>query len=885
MKSVHNYIIFLAIILLFARCNITQNVPDSYYLLKKNNIQLSSKTEVGKEAIANIIRQRPNHRFLGFRIKLRMYNAIDSAKVEHSKHRRYLRYQKVNKRRLAKKDRIDKKRIEKALKKGKTKYKPRKVHLKDTLNPKPTFLAKLKYGFGEAPIIFDSTLMKDSKNQIQLFMQKNGYFQSEVTTAVKFDSTRQTAIVSYFITPKTPSIVDSMVLHTKNAVIKNNYQLFMKGNEGMKPPFRFDTEKLKNMRENLAKFMRNRSIYGFDESYINYTVDTLRKNHKITIDVNIAQRYVDKNEKRHLKPFAPTKVRDVRFHIIDSMDYKGNFKKNELDPRGIQLKSYDVIPTFDTLHYNGENGKLKNFGNATFLFNGKPTTRPKLIEYQNLLEGGEYYKGEYVKKSFKRLMNMDIFKIVKPYITENKDSSINVDYYLVPSKQQTFSFEPKATHSNSFLGVSSSLNYVNRNLFRQGYKLKVSLSGGFESQPEIFGTNDKSTVINKDIRSFNTIEFGPSIQLDVPNLVPFPLSFLSKSQNPKTTFYLAFNYQERPDFKRQILQWNYLWKFQDLFHNQMFTVGIPVIGGIQYVRIHKSDELEARLKALNDLFLINAYSNQAIYKDATVAYTFQNPNLKGGKLIFSYGFNFDMAGMIMSAITKNNPLNSDGYKEFLGQRYSQFVRLDNEFKLNQYINDKQSLHYHLQIGAGVPLKNNGPTLPFDYSFFAGGSNDNRGFRARTLGPGVYKYYLDTNRTLTQLGDMRLSASFEYRFKITSLFEGAFFADAGNVWTYNNDPNRPGGQISKDFYKQFALSAGVGLRLDFTYLIVRMDVGFPLRNPALPNSAQWVFQSREPYYQEGRDKWGKNPSTGKYYANDLLPKPFSPQFHIAIGYPF
>src|SRR5690606_3613569 len=142
-----------------------------------------------------------------------------------------------------------------------------------------------------------------------------------------------------------------------------------------------------------------------------------------------------------------------------------------------------------------------------------------------------------------------------------------------------------------------------------------------------------------------------------------------------------------------------------------------------------------------------------------------------------------------------------------------------DFRLHQEVNDKNSLHYRVKIGAGVPLKNNGISLPYDYSFFGGGSNDNRGFHAMTLGPGNYKYYTDSARTTTQIGDMRLGASFEYRFIMSKLFEGAFFMDGGNVWTYNNDPNRPGGQISKDFYKQLSLSGGLGIRVNFTYLIL------------------------------------------------------------------
>lgn len=885
MKSTVNHII-LFLSLTLVGCNITRNVPEGYYLLTKNDIVFTSDATVGKSDVENIIRQQPNHRFLGLRLKLRMYNAIDSNRVAKSQKRRYERYLKINTRRKERQKRVNTRRIRRALKKGDTIYQPKKIGLKDTLEPKPTIINKLKYGFGEPPVIYDSLLRLASTKQIQLFMQKHGFFHAKVTSSVVFNDKKRTSKSKYTIHPKQPSFVDSMFLHTQNSVIRSNYNLYLKeGKKVLVPPFQFDSDKLSAMRSELATFMKHRAIYGFNESYISFTVDTLREDEQITLDINIAPRYIEDGENKRLKPFAATKIKDVTFHIIDTMNYNGNFKKNELDSRGIKLGLFEPLPTFDTLFYDGSNGNLKDFGDATFLFNGKPTTRPKLIEYQNFLIKGDYYKGEYVTQSYKRLLNMDLFKIVKPYITENEDNSINIDYYLVPKKQQSFSFEPKATHSNSYLGASASLNYINRNLFRQGYKLTVSLSGGFESQPQVFGSNDPSTVLNKDIRSFNTISFGPSISLDIPNLVPLPLALLNKSQNPMTTFYLAFNYQKRPDFERRIVQWNYLWKFQDLFHTQYFTVGIPIIGGIQFVRIKKSKDLQQHLKELNDLFLLNAYSNQAIYKDVMVSYNFQNPKLKNGKIIFSYGFKFDMAGMIMSAITKNNPLNSDGYHEFLGQRYSQFARLDNEFKLHHYINDKQSLHYRLQLGAGVPLKNNGPTLPFDYSFFAGGSNDNRGFRARTLGPGIYKYYLDTNRTLTELGDMRLSGSFEYRFKITDIFEGAFFMDAGNIWTYNNDPNRKGGQISKDFYKQLALSAGFGLRLDFTYLIVRLDVGIPLRNPALPRNAQWIFQSRAPYYKEGRDKWGVNPNTGDYYADDLLPKPFRPQFHIAIGYPF
>lgn len=888
MKKFKRYILLSALFCIVAACNITRNVPDGYYLLVENDVNMPKGTKVSKSDVESVIRQRPNYKTLGLRLKLRAFNSIDSTKTEVGKRERYLKYRKKNKKRLARQEKVNKRRIEKALKRGEDFYKPKVIDLKDTLDPRPTMRERFKYDYGESPVIYDSASMVVSKDQIQLFLQKKGYFNGEVRAEVDLNAEKQYARVDYFLTPKDLHYVDSMFLRTENNIVRLTYEKYLKeGKDVLIPPFRFDSEALATMRKSMSEYMKNSALYGFKESYISFEVDTLRAGDTIQIAVDISKRIVGKDETEKVKPFASTKVRKVHFHLMDTLNYTGNFQKEQLEPRGIQLGPYDNIPTFDTLLYDWYDGRNAQFRTATFFFNGKLTTRAELVEFQNYLEENNYYKGDFVGQSYNRLINLNIFKTVKPEIIENEDNSIDVHYYLTPQKQRTFSFEPKGTHSNSYLGVSTSLNYINRNLYRSGNRLKISFSGGFESQPDVFSKGDESTVLNDGTRSLNTIEFGPSIELDIPGLFPIGMKRLSKNQNPVTTFSAVYNFQQRPEFKRQTIQLNYLWKFYDIDRTQVFTVGIPVIGGIQFVRIDKTDEFKKRLEEQNDLFLINAYSNQAIYKDAAVTYSYTNPKLKDGKIIFNYGFSFDMAGMAMSLITKNNPVNENGFKEFLGQRYSQFMRLDNQFRLHHYLN-KQSLHYRIQVGAGVPLKNNGPSLPFDYSFFGGGSNDNRGFRARSLGPGVYKYYLDSSRTVTEMGDMRLGASVEYRFKITSLFEGAIFSDIGNVWTYNEDVNRPGGQITNDFYKQLSVSGGIGLRLDFTFLIVRLDFGIPLRNPTLPKSAQWIFQDDAPYIQEAIDKWGIDPSTGDYYYKSErinFPNPFQPQFHIAIGYPF
>ncbi|MEO9256848.1 MAG: hypothetical protein ABI207_00625, partial [Crocinitomicaceae bacterium] len=66
-------------------------------------------------------------------------------------------------------------------------------------------------------------------------------------------------------------------------------------------------------------------------------------------------------------------------------------------------------------------------------------------------------------------------------------------------------------------------------------------------------------------------------------------------------------------------------------------------------------------------------------------------------------------------------------------------------------------------------------------------------------------------------------------------------------------------------------------------IIRLDVGFPLRNPAMPTGSNWVFQSRENYLNELSNYYGADYQT----RPDLktLLHPFTPRFHIGIGYPF
>ncbi|MFM7595908.1 MAG: BamA/TamA family outer membrane protein, partial [Flavobacteriales bacterium] len=151
----------------------------------------------------------------------------------------------------------------------------------------------------------------------------------------------------------------------------------------------------------------------------------------------------------------------------------------------------------------------------------------------------------------------------------------------------------------------------------------------------------------------------------------------------------------------------------------------------------------------------------------------------------------------------------------------------------------------------------------------------------------YKSYLDSPGTATQIGDIRIGGSVEFRFSMSQMLKSVLFADFGNIWTTKADDNRVGAAFTSEFYKQLALSVGTGLRFDLGFFLVRFDIGFPLCNPALPDESRWVFQSRNPYYLEGAQYYGITGTLEEQLigGKEKLPRPFLPSLNFAIGLPF
>ena len=877
-KRLYIIIIFLPILL---GCRLTKDIPTGSYLLKKNKIIVSGD-KLSKEDLQLVPRLKPNNKYLGMKLRLAAYIAVDSAKVAQKRFKENIQIHEHNAKKKAKNKRKNEKRIKKAIKRGKTSYNRKQLDLKDTLEPKKFFREWLKYKIGEPPVLLDSGLVDHSLEQFHLYMNKKGYYYSTVKDTILYG--KKKATVEYRITTGKPYRIDSIYYVSENKDLVNTIKKFVRQENAIPKKMVFDADLLDDLRSKIARAMRDSSYYGFNDNNIYYIADTNGRDLTVSIGIGIKPRSIrlsENSDSTMTIPFATHKVSNVYFHISDTAYFKGNFKEH-IDSLGLPLTNDEhFVQTLDTLFYQSK-GRFKNRSSSYFLYNTKLNIKPQFVELKNYLEHGEFYKNYYLERSYSQLLSMDVWQSIKPVLKEDLTTQdIEAHYYLIPAKKQSYTFEPRATNSNGYLGVSASVNYVNKNLFRGGEKLTISMTGGFESSPPIFDKGLSDEKIKKATRSFNVFEFGPSLKLELPGLFPFKATTFSKRQIPKTEFGLAYYFQKRTNFSRNLFQFNYGWKWLS-GKTQTFTFGFPFLSVINYSDIKKQPEFEQKLAQLNDLFLLNTYSDQLIFQDWKVVYVWSNVQLQK-KHIFNYTMNFDLAGNLLNWATKKQTPNADGVRQVFGVPFSQFARIDNEFKLYQNISKKNSLNYRLQLGAGLPYGNSKTSLPFGYSFFAGGTNDNRGWRARELGPGGYKFYLDSNRTATQVGDIRIGATVEYRFNIVSIFKGAFFMDAGNVWLLRNDTKRPGAQFTSQFINQFGIAGGFGLRADLKFLIIRLDVGFPLRNPAMPTGSNWVFQSRETYLNELSNYYGVD-----YQSNPdlkILLHPFTPRFHIGIGYPF
>ena len=467
--------------------------------------------------------------------------------------------------------------------------------------------------------------------------------------------------------------------------------------------------------------------------------------------------------------------------------------------------------------------------------------KTKVLKGLNTIIPGEVYSESQVNNTYSRLSALRTFSSVNVGMTQSDTNHVNSSITLSQSKMQGFKLNIEAsTNSSGLFGISPQISYYHKNIFTGGEWLNLSFMGNFQFK------------FNDNVRSN---EFGVSAGLSFPKFFPLPYR-LFKGAIPRTDINLSYNFQDRPEYTRNIIStsFGYNGNVKNRFFYQVYPMQLNI------VNLFDLDENFYKTLA-NDPFLRNAYQNHFdIGSGGTLFYT-SNPESIPKSTYFYTRLQFDIAGNLLSAFKPLMRKDENGSGMIWNTPFSQFVRAELTLGRTWIFGKKggQSIATRLLAGAGYAYGNSS-ALPFEKHFYGGGANSLRGWQARTVGPGLAP--MDNSFVIpNQTGDMKLEANIEYRFDIVWKRAGAVFVDAGNVWTLQDN----GGERDNEslfristFGKSIAADWGYGLRLNFGFLLLRLDMGHKIHDPAREN--RWV-----------------NP--GKWFKRDNY------ALHFGVGYPF
>lgn len=498
------------------------------------------------------------------------------------------------------------------------------------------------------------------------------------------------------------------------------------------------------------------------------------------------------------------------FFYADTTDTGEKYGKANLT---VNLKNHTINET-ETM---ARPHRRYTFGNVSVTKPEGTVVRDKLLDGLNKIHTGDIYSEETVNSTYSRLSSIPLFNTVNIGLkaSESDSSAIDCSITLSKSKLQGLKLDLSGSfNSTGLFGITPAITYSHKNIFHAGEVLTLGFTGNFQ-----FKIRDKNTKAN---------EFGVSASLQLPRFLLLSNS-LFKLSVPRTAVSLAFNYQNRPEYTRNIVStsYGYIWSTRNKFFFNVYPVKLNA------VKIYDMDD--DFYSKLNDPYLINAYQDHLDFGSEGTFYYTTDASMNPKSTYFYTRVTANASGNVLSIFNGLMPTDEkSGAHKFCGVPYSQYLRIEaSAVQTLRFGSENQlALAGRLLAGYGYAYGNS-VSIPFEKFFYSGGTYSLRGWRARSVGPGSAP--LDQSFSIAnQSGDMRLEANLEFRFPIIWKFSGGVFADAGNIWNIDRgDGSRDPLSLFhfKDFIRTSALDWGVGLRLDFGLILIRVDWGMQLYDPA------------------------------------------------------
>ncbi len=658
----------------------------------------------------------------------------------------------------------------------------------------------LKYKYGEKPVLLNS-INEDQVSNVMINRLKNtGHFRAEMTTRIKhrWYNDKKAVVVfnasikpAYMIKslqyPKGPSVLDSLIR-------KSSDKSFIE------PGKQYDLTLLEDERNRINDYLRNQGFFYFSPDMLLFRADTSAIPEKVMMQLTV-------------KPGAPPSA---------LIPYRIN--KVFIYPSYSELTSDTLV--HDTLKYEDYN----IIGNSAYI-------NPSLLARSVFLRKGDLYSYENHTLTLKMMSELGLFRFsnIRFEQTPNTRGLLNTYIYLTPREKRylraEFGVENKST---DFTGPLLKTSLTNRNVFGGAENFSLNADLGIESQFSAI----PSTYLGKFSYKANI-----HASYEVPGfLTPFTFSSHNYKYLPRTSADLGISFLKRIEYyslNSVNADFGYKWK-----ETEGKTHDLNLIS-LNYQHVVKSTPQFDTILLDNSL-LARSYEDQFLF-GANYNYIFSTQNQLRRRTLFYFNGNIDLGGNLLGltqSLIEGRKPTVDSPLKILGTKYAQYTRFLADFRTHTKVLYTNTLATRLVIGVGIPYGNS-DALPYIKQFFAGGSNSIRAFPARSIGPGNFNPNRESQAVFVdQTGDIRLEANLELRFPIAGSFKAAIFADAGNVWLYNYDPKRPGGQFSfNSFLRQSALGTGLGIRYVSSFLVIRLDAGYPLYIPYLqPAAERWVFNT-------------------------------------------
>lgn len=612
-------------------------------------------------------------------------------------------------------------------------------------------------------------------------------------------------------------------------------------------PVLFDTLKAEMSRKNLGTVMQNMGYLHADVSLktiandkkikVIYTLHTGKPyfigNIEYDIyDKNIAQILDMKNENnRGLKKgmiFSINNLENERKRITNILSDSGYYKFN----KDYIIYEADSTRTNDSIDVNLKLMKFRanskspekdhnryyiNKVNFTSADGDKIKLRRSVLSDNLAIKEGAPFCEHDLQTTYNNFARLQAVKYTNIRFEELPDTSLlNCNIQLSTNKPNTISFQPEGTNTAGDLGAAASLTYENRNLFHGSEMLSIQLRAAFEAITGLEG-----------YQAEDYEEYNIEGRLMFPRFIaPFLSENFRRNSNAHSELTVSYNLQNRPEFHRRVFTaaWKYLWNAP----KQNSTYRFDLID-LNYVYMPWISE-----KFKED------YLDDDSNRNAILRYNYEDLFIMkmGFGMTYNNGVhaikaNIETSGNLLSLLSGVSKFdkNSQGQYTLFNIAFAQYVKADFDYTRLFTFDWRNSLALHFGFGIAYPYGNS-KILPFEKRYFSGGANSVRGWNVRELGPGKFKGTDGRIDFINQTGDMKLDFNLEYCTALFWKFNGAFFIDAGNIWTLRSYADQPGGQFKFDeFYKQIAVSYGLGIRLNLDYFILRLDMGVKAINPA------------------------------------------------------